>query len=148
MNNYIITEKTVALRKLDKKTIIYDVDKIRVINKNIKTILNNNCNFYGSTLNGRIKSSQNILNIKYRVPIVINESITLLPLNSIRNNNTLLIVASKVIDYEEHSNLLKINCNNKQIFYTKLSKYSFEKLLLNNLKLNNTIKARNLTNFV
>jgi len=58
VENYIINNKTIAILKNNNKTIIYDVDNIRVINKNIKRILDENCSFYGSSLSGRKKSAK------------------------------------------------------------------------------------------
>ena len=43
MKNYLLTSSTIAVLKSDKKTIIIDVDKIRVINKNIKKVIEDNC---------------------------------------------------------------------------------------------------------
>ena len=142
MVNYLINEKTIAIRKVNKKTIIYDVDNIRVINKNIKNLLNINCNFYGSSLDGRINSAKKILNIKYRVPFLLDElnNIILIPLNSIRDNHCLYLIQNKIINYEMDQHLLKVICCNKHIFYLKTSKYSFE--------LNNHLKCLKLKNIV
>lgn len=150
MENYIITNETVALKKHGKRTIIYNVDKVRVINKTIGAVLETNCNFYGSNLNGRKKSAQKILNIKYRVPIVICEKneLILIPTENLRNNHCLLIMLNKVVDYEETDDKLKIRCINEQEFIVNLSKYSFEKLIINSLKLNNLLNWRKSVNIV
>lgn len=150
MENYIINKNTIAILKYENKTIIYDVENIRVINKNILSILNLNCNFYGSSLNGRKKSIKSILNIKYKIPILIDEdnNIILIQTNSLRKRNCLLLVVDKIIDYEEINNKLKITCANKHIFEIKLSINSFEKMLINSLKINNILKARKTLNFV
>ncbi len=151
MNNYIINDKTIAIRKLDKKTIIYDVENIRVINKNIINILNLNCMFYGSNYVGRKRSAEQILHIKYKAPLIISENpnIIMLTINSIRKNSALFIVVNKIIDYEiDTDDYVKIICCNKQVFKTNLSKYSFEKMIINAVKLNNYLKWHNSVNFV
>ena len=148
MENYLITKDTIAILKKDKQTIIYDVENYRVINKNIKTVLNLNCNFYGSTLIGRKKSAENILDIKYKVPIVLDEAsdITLLQLSSLRKEETLLLVLNKIVSYQEVLNKLVIKCINNQEFEVNISKNCFEKLLLNSFKLNNVLKWRKSVN--
>ena len=139
MDNYIINENTVAVLKKDNKTIIYDVENQRVINKSIKSVLNMNCSFYGSSLSGRIKSASKILNIKYKVPIVINENnLILMQLKSLRSIDTILLVSNKVIKYEERDSKLVLN----------ISKNSFEKMLLNSFLLNNVLKWQKSVNFV
>ena len=150
MENYLITKDTVAILKKDKKTIIYDVENYRVINKNIKTVLNLNCNFYGSTLIGRKKSAENILDIKYKVPIVLDEAsdITLLQLSSLRKDETILLVLNKIVSYHEVFDKLVIKCINNQEFEVNISKNCFEKLLLNSFKLNNVLKWRKSVNLL
>ncbi len=150
MENYLITKDTVAILKKDKQTIIYDVENYRVINKNIKTVLNLNCNFYGSTLIGRKKSAENILDIKYKVPIVLDEAsdITLLQLSSLRKDETILLVLNKIVSYQEMMDKLIIKCINSQVFEVNISKNCFEKLLLNSFKLNNVLKWRKSVNLL
>ena len=142
MNSYIIKDTTVALLKKENKTICYNVDNYEVINKYINKILEENCIFHGSSMQGRIKSIKNILKIKYRVPILISEAenIILMPMNSLRNKECLLIVANKIIDYEDMKNFLRIKCFQNITFDVKISKYSFEKMLINIIKLNNYLK--------
>ncbi len=148
MRNYIIKDSTIAILKQEKKTIIYNVENFVVFNKSIKKILDENCMLHGSNLNGRIKSVQKILNVKYRVPILISEkeNIILLPMNSMRDKECLYIVANKIIDYTENEDYLEIKCINNQIFKTKISKYSFEKMIINMMKLNNYLKWENFVN--
>ena len=148
MENYIINNKTIAILKNNNNTIIYDVDNIRVINKNIKRILDENCSFYGSSLSGRKKSAKNILNIHYKVPVVVKEDVILLQVNNIRNKECLFLVLNKIVDYKLENQKLKIICINKQVFLINISKNSFEKMLINSIKLNNILKWQKCENFV
>lgn len=148
MENYIINNKTIAILKNNNKTIIYDVDNIRVINKNIKRILDENCSFYGSSLSGRKKSAKNILNIHYKVPVVVKEDVILLQVNNIRKKECLFLVLNKIVDYKLENQKLKIICINKQVFLINISKNSFEKMLINSIKLNNILKWQKSENFV
>ncbi len=148
MNNYIINNNTVAILKNNNKTIIFDVDNYQVINKNIKYVLECNCNYYGSSLEGRRKSIQKILNTCYKVPILINNKIILLQINSLRNNNCLFIVLNKVLNFKKTLNNLIIRCDNNLIFSSKISQTSFEKMLINGIKINNIIKSQKNENIV
>lgn len=150
MDNYIINNNTIAILKENKKTIIYNVDNIKVINKNIKKVLEDNCNFYGSSLNGRKKSAKIILNIKYKVPISISNdnNYILLQIDSLRNKKCLFIMLNKIIDYKIIDNILTIICLNNNNFKINISKYSFEKMFINGIKLNNILKWRKNTNIV
>ncbi len=150
MKNYIINDQTIAILKQDQNTIVYDVKKTIVINKNIKSILETNCLLHGSSMEGRIKSAKKILNIKYKVPILISEAenIILLQIDCLRNKECLFIVANKIVDYEIKNNKLTIKCINNQEFIVNISKYSFEKMLIYTIKLNNYLKWSKNTNFV
>lgn len=148
MENYIINNKTVAIIKKKKQTSIYDVENTRVINKNIIKVLENNCNMYGSSLLGRKKAAKKILNIGYKVPIVVNNNIILLQTNNLRDNECMFIVLNKIIDYEVINKNLIITCINNNKFKIKISKNSFEKLLINSIRLNNVLKWQKKINFV
>ena len=148
MENYIINNKTIAILKNKNKTIIFDVEKTRIINKNIKKVLDYNCNFYGSSLNGRKKCAKNLLNIHYKIPIIIDKNIILIQLNALRSDECLFIVLNKIIDYKYINKKLKILCINSQIFNTNISKQSFEKMIINSIKLENNLKWRKNLNFV
>lgn len=144
MENYLITTNTVALLKRKSKTIIYNVDNYQVINKSINKVLEYNCNFYGSSLLGRKKCAQNLLEIKYKVPIIIDEmnDIVLINLNNNRKDNCLYLVTNKIIDYKEKIDKLEISCINKNIFNVNLSKNNLERMIINAIKLNNILKWR------
>ena len=150
MENYIITNKTIAILKKNNKTIIYNVDKVMVFNKNINKILEYNCNYYGSSLDGRKKCAKNVLNIKYKLPIIIDieNNITLIQLNSSRLKNCLYLITNKIINYEMNNNLLKIICVNNNVFYVKISLNSFEKMLIKSFKLYNILIWRKNANFL
>jgi len=150
VENYLINNKTVALQKDNNKTIIYNVDKVIVINKNINNIIDYNCNYYGSTLIGRKKSAQQILNVKYKLPIIIDDinNITIIQLNSPRNKKCLYLVTNKVIDYNENENFLNIRCANNINFNVKISLMSFEKMLIKSIKLYNVLIWRKNANFL
>lgn len=151
MNNYIINKKTIALLKQNDKIKIYDVDNLLVFNTKISKIINNSCLLYGSNLKGRKKFAQKFLNIKYRVPIIISENkkIILLQINGLREEECLFIVGNKIVDYEEiNDKVLKIKCINNIEICANISKYSFEKILINYLKLYNNLNYINNMNFL
>ena len=148
MENYILNNNSIAIIKNKKQTIIYDVDNYRVINKNINRVLEHNCNIYGSSLIGRKKAAKKILNISYKVPIIINDNIILVQLNNYRDEKCIFIVLNKIFDYQVIDKNIEIYCNNNIKFKSKLSKNSFEKLLINAVKLNNILKWQKNTNFV
>lgn len=148
MQNYIFTDSTIAILKKSKKTIIIDVDKIRVINKNIKKVIEDNCLINGSSYLGRMKYVKKYLNNKYRLPIIINKDIILIQMNSLRNENSVLIVFKSILNYKEHNNSLFIRCKNNYILKENISKNTFEKEIISCVKINNLINSKKNENFV
>lgn len=66
-----------------------------------------------------------------------NNNIILLQLNKMRNNTTIFIVLNNIINYKYKNNNLYIELNNKNNLLIKISLNSFEKVLINGIKLNN-----------
>ena len=148
MNDLIINKNTIAIKKEYNKIIIYNVEKVQVINKTLNKYLNDNCLLYGSNLNGRISYAKNILNKSYKVPIIISDNIIFLPINSIRKDICYLIAFDKIIDYKEKNNMLVIKCTNNYEFEVNISKYCLEKLIIYAIKINNYLKWSKRVKFV
>lgn len=150
MEKYIISNNTIALLKLNKKTIIFDVDNTYVFNKNINCILDESCIYYGSSLKGRVSSIKKILNESYKIPILIDDTnnLVLIQLNSPRKKCCLYLMVNKIYDYKENKNLLDILCMNNIIFRVNISKNILEKMLLKSLKINNILFLRKKSKFL
>ena len=93
-------------------------------------------------MEGRIKAAKKILNKAYKIPLKINDNITLIQLNSLRKEECLLLVLNKILDYQVENNNLKITLVNNKNFYYKISKCNFENLIINAFKLNNYFKYK------
>ena len=66
----------------------------------------------------------------------------MLPTGNIRADICVFVVLDKIISYESVNEGLKINCINDVNFIVNISKYSFEQMLLNSIRLNNILKYR------
>lgn len=70
-----INGKTLIIYYDNFNTIMINTDGKIIINGNfIRSILNKSCIFYGSSLNGRLKGSKDLLKCRYKLPIIISES--------------------------------------------------------------------------
>ncbi len=137
---YEITSKTCALLKEDnKRTKIVEKDKIFIIEKPILKIIKESCEYYGSSLEGRIKGSKRLLGMKYKLPIIIEGSseIIFFPTASPFNDNCCWISINNIKDYKAIDNnvIIEFNGNNKEEFpitYESLENQMFRasKLLL------------------
>lgn len=145
MNKYIINKNTCILLKKDKRTLVIEDNKTFFVNKSIKSILNESCKYYGSNYKGRLDSVNDILDTKYKNPILINAKTNLIffPTESIRKSSVMFINYQKIIKYEMYFNLVKIFLINDIIITTNVSKYILSEQLVKCILFNNLLIYRN-----
>lgn len=74
MKSYKITENTLAIVPLSKrKTVIYENHDYFILDKNVSSVINENCEYYGSSIDGRLKGTYAMLGFGYKAPIVMSE---------------------------------------------------------------------------
>jgi len=130
---YEINDETMAIIPIDSsKTKVIELTKEYVIPHSSFEILEENCEYYGSTYNGRIKAAQKILNYSYKIPLLIEESekIIFFPTKSSTSNDCCWINHNFVKKREKHGKNTKVLFENgiEEIF--NISKLSFENQLL------------------
>ena len=75
MDSYEINEDTVALIPKDENnTIVYEVDNSFVINKPALKIVEESCEYFGSSLEGRQVGTSKLVGFTHKVPVIIAES--------------------------------------------------------------------------
>lgn len=74
MKEYEINEDTLAVIPIDEKsTKIIEENSEYVVAKNTYKIMDDSCQYFGSTYEGRKGGSKNILGTGYKVPILVKE---------------------------------------------------------------------------
>ena len=143
--DYEITTKTCAVKYRDERScIVIEGENEIIINKPINKYLNYNCNYFGSSLEGRLKSSQMILGMKYKLPIIIEESreIVFFPTSSPRNHNCTWISLGNVENYEKEDLSTVVTFTSGKKYKLDISLESFENQLLRASKLLLNLKNR------
>ena len=75
MNEYEINELTMAVIPINyNQTLIKEYDNEYVIDKTAYEIMEDSCEYYGSSYKGRLSAAKKMLNSSYKIPIVIEES--------------------------------------------------------------------------
>ena len=73
--NYSISNKTLAIVPFgDKKSLVYESDDCFLVEEKPNKIMDNNCKYYGSSMNGRLKGTDALIGITYKAPIVVDET--------------------------------------------------------------------------
>ena len=74
LDSYYINRGTCAIIPIDKElSHVYEIDNSYVIEKSVKEIIDDSCKYYGCSYKGRCDGSRRILNMNYKLPIVIEE---------------------------------------------------------------------------
>ena len=90
MDSYEINKDTVALVPKDENTtIVYEVDNSFVINKPTLKIVEESCEYFGSSLEGRQIGTSKLVGFTHKVPVIVEESFDLIffPTLSPKNDN-------------------------------------------------------------
>lgn len=75
MDKYKINEQTLAIIPINNtKTKIYEDNNVIIVNKSAKKIVEENCLYYGSSYEGRRHSTEDLIGITYKSPIIIEET--------------------------------------------------------------------------
>ena len=75
MKEYSINKNTLAILPFgDNKSIIYEKDDCFLVNTKPNKIMDDSCRYYGSSMEGRLKGTDNLIGISYKAPIIIEEN--------------------------------------------------------------------------
>ena len=114
---YEINNETLALIPITATTTkVVELENVYLIKKSVMEIISDSCNYFGSSLEGRLQGSKSMLGSIYKAPIIIEESnnIIFFPTMSPQQRKTSWI---------SHKNILKCEKKrNKTVIYFKNSK--------------------------
>jgi len=117
---YFISEDTLILIPISKnKTKIYDINGIITIKKSAFEIVNESCLYYGSSYSGRCIGAKNMLEMDYKLPIIVDEvkEVIIFPTCSPKLDKCIWICLNNVENYEKNkkNSIVKfinnINCD-------------------------------------
>ena len=109
-------------------------------------LINYNCEYYGSSFEGRVKGAQQSLGMKYKLPIIIEESreIVFFPTKAYNSDNCSWIALNNIAKYEKSKNSTIVTFNSGIKREYKISIESFENQMLRATKLLLNLKNRKL----
>ena len=145
MKNYEINSNTLALVPLSKKkTIAYENHDCFIIEAKLSKIMDINCQYYGSSIEGRLKGTYSLTGYNYKAPIIISEDkkIIFFPTCSPRLKECAWINLNninQVLDKKEKS---VVEFNNKESLTVDTSYKIINNQYLRSLKLAYSFKNR------
>ena len=145
INEYYINEDTLILVPSAKNTTkIYDKEGIYNIKENIMDVVEKSCNYYGSSFIGRCTGSKSILNMNYKLPIIVDsvKEVILIPTSSPNNNNCYWLCLNNIEDYYKKGNKIVIEFTNKITYELENSYYIVENQILRGTLLLTKLRKR------
>ncbi|HOP65505.1 MAG TPA: competence protein ComK [Bacilli bacterium] len=145
MLEYEINEKTLALIPVDEaKTKIYEVDKNFIVNKPIMKIMEESCQYFGSSLSGRQKGTTNLIGVTHKSPIIVEESKEMIffPTASPRRNKCSWISLKNIDSYYTKEAFSYIKFNNNLELKLNISYGIIDNQILRATRLESVLRKR------
>lgn len=105
VEEYFISEDTLILIPAGKnKTKIYDINGNLTIKKSVFDIVNESCLYYGSSYGGRCIGAKNMLEMDYKLPIIVDDvkEVIIFPTCSPKLDKCIWICLNNVENYEKN----------------------------------------------
>lgn len=87
MDSYEINKDTIALIPKDNKTIVYEVDKSFEVDKTPLKIMEDSCEYFGSSLEGRQIGTNRLIGFTHKVPVIVEETFDIIFFPTLSPNN-------------------------------------------------------------
>ena len=129
MKEYEINEETMAIIPLGYyQTLVKEVNNEYIVDKKAYEIMEDSCEYYGSTYKGRLTAAKKILNSSYKIPIIIEESenIIFFPTKSSLLEDCCWINYNFIKKYEKYDNKVMITFQNNEEIEIDMSKLSLD----------------------
>lgn len=114
---YEINDDTFAVMSFDgdKARIIEESDDY-IVNEDIYSIMENSCKYYGSSFEGRVMGSKDILGSVYKAPIIVEESKSLIffPTEALNSPSIAWICFNRIKNVEKYGKRTRIIFSNDE----------------------------------
>ena len=126
---YEINSSTLAIIPIDDKTShVYEKEEDYIIQKSSNSIIKENCEFYGSSYQGRCVGTKTLTGIKSKFPIIIEESrnIIFFPTSSSRTKQSSWIALNQIKSYKKNDYNSVLEFKNDEKIELDISYYSLD----------------------
>ena len=149
MNNYEINRDTLAIIPIDNyKSKIIEKNKTFIVDTTPMKIIENSCEYFGSSYQGRFSGTKNLIGITHKAPIIIEESreIIFFPTNSPRLYECAWISLKNLQNYKRNNDNTVISFNNGHLLDLEISYGSLDNQVLRAARLESVLRLRKNTN--
>lgn len=143
--NYEINENTLAVISLENgRTKVIEKNNEYYLNEKAYKIMDYSCQYFGSSYEGRVKGSKNLLQAEYKLPILVEESrgIIFFPTTSPRTNDCSWISLKHIKQINEKEYNSEIEFKNGKKVQLNISYNSLTNQLLRSSRLESVFNER------
>jgi len=145
LKEYTINQDTLALIPLSKnKTVVYENHDCYIIEEKISKIMDSNCKYNGSSVEGRTKGTYSLTGYSYKAPIIISEDkdIIFFPTSSPRLKDCSWINVNNIDKIHSKDEKCLIEFLNDECIEVDTSFRIIQNQYLKSLSLQNAFKKR------
>ena len=147
VEEYYVTSDTLLLVSFGKnKTKIYDVNGNSVIKKTPFEIIDESCQYYGSSYSGRYVGAKKLLDMDYKLPIIMDavKEVVMFPTCSPKSDDCCWICVNNIENYEKYKKNSIIKFINGMTYEVNVSFNSLENQIMRATMLLMKLKKRKL----
>lgn len=144
MQDYEINTNTLALINEKEKTKVYETDSVFYVDKSANKIMEDSCEYFGSSLSGRQKGTFNLIGVSHKSPIIVEETkeIIFFPTVSPRLKNCNWISLNNIEKYYNEKGKVVIIFKNNQKLELSTSYGVVDNQILRATRLESVLRGR------
>ncbi|MFA5459085.1 MAG: competence protein ComK [Bacilli bacterium] len=145
MDNYEICEETLAILPMNNyKSKIIERDREIVINKTPYEIIDNSCQYFGSSFSGRVIGTKKLIGVTHKAPVIIEESreIIFFPTNSPKRYECCWVSLNNISKYYKETNKGVILFDSGYLLNLAISYGSLDNQILRAARLESELRKR------
>lgn len=145
MEQYEINDETLAIIPIGEDySQVYELNQDLNVYQNANKIMEESCLYFGSSLDGRKKGTENMIGINYKAPVIVEETkeIIFFPLSSSRYNNAIWIGLKNLRKYYKREDEIVLEFVNGKKIFLKSSYGVFNNQVLRATRLESALRGR------
>ena len=145
MNEYEINDDTLAILPINEyKSKVIEKTKSFIVNQTPIKIIDNSCQYFGSSYQGRFLGTKNLIGISHKAPIIIEESreIIFFPTSSPRLYSCAWISLKNLQNYKRNDDNTLLIFNNGHLLDLDISYGMLDNQVLRAARLESVLRLR------
>ncbi len=144
--NYEVNSNTLAIVPFfNRKTKIIEGNRDYIVEGTPYQVMEHSCEYFGSSIEGRLKSTKSVLGSIYKAPIMVEEyrCLVFFPTKSITlDSENAWICLNNIASYSPEKNKTRLIFKNRTSLLLNIPYYSFENQVLRATRLESVMRQR------